>query len=422
MLKQAAALLFAAMCLPAVAGEAGDLTRQHLYAGTLPDGLNELRPFYERGDMEARFGVGLVSFSNGLEHFAQGLYRYGFSLPVAAGAVGLALPVPLNPEPESIDYDKFRALLQRLVEDMDAARDALMAASESGDYVVPVDLLQVRLDIDGDGVGNDAEAVGALLQAIFGGATVPGPTDSGAPPPTEAQPQSVVVGFDRADAFWIAGYTQVIAAQADFLLAHDFREMFESTFHRFFPKSGVLSGHVTGLRQGQGVGELFDPDTEVALMDAIAFIHTIDWPVTDGDRLKRVRDRLKAITGLSRANWDAILAETDNDRELLPNPNQTGITPDVKVTQAQIDAWRATLDTVDQVLEGELLVPHWRFQRGVDLKAYFDSARRTDLVMLLQGFDAVQFLRDGPVASAESFRAAGEAFGGELSGYVFWFN
>src|SRR5690606_15103041 len=129
-----------------------------------------------------------------------------------------------------------------------------------------------------------------------------------------------------------------------------------------------------------------------------------------------------AITGLSRRNWEAILAETDDNRELLPSPRQHGITPDAMITEEQVNAWMAALDTADQVLDGTLLIPHWRFQKGFDLKAYFETARKTDLVMLITGYDALPFLKDGPIASAESFRAANEVFGDALIGYAFWFN
>jgi hypothetical protein len=96
--------------------------------------------------------------------------------------------------------------------------------------------------------------------------------------------------------------------------------------------------------------------------------------------------------------------------------------PDGVVTDEVVAAWRETLDVAEQILNGELLVPHWRFRQGFDLRAYFETATRTDIVMLLTGYDALPFLKDGPVASAESFAAANRVFGNEFLGYVFWFN
>lgn len=420
MLRLAIVALCAALSLPAVAGEAGDLARKNLYAGTIGQGLTELKPFYERQDMEGRFGVGLLSFIQSVEHFAQGLYRHGFASPDAGPIMGapLAMPVPVNANPEPLDYGKFRAILQLLVDDMDAAQVALLAAGESGDYVVPVEVLKVRIDLDGDGTGSEAESIGNVLGAMLGWATIPGPTDPGAPSPTQPTPPDSTIGFDRADAIWLAGYSQVLAAQADFLLAHDFHQLFETTFHRLFPRAGLPMQNYT-----MSTGTLMlDPASDNAIADALAAIHHLNWPVAEPDRLKRVLARFKDITALSRRNWDAILAETDDNHELLPSPRQHGIAPDAQVTDEQVQAWLATLDTADQVLDGKLLIPHWRFHQGFDLKAYFETAKKTDLVMLITGYDALPFLKDGPIATPESFAAANRVFGDSLFGYAFWFN
>jgi hypothetical protein len=42
--------------------------------------------------------------------------------------------------------------------------------------------------------------------------------------------------------------------------------------------------------------------------------------------------------------------------------------------------------------------------------------------MILTGLGAVPFLKDGPIASAEDFRAIQDAFGSDWLGYAFWFN
>jgi hypothetical protein len=144
--------------------------------------------------------------------------------------------------------------------------------------------------------------------------------------------------------------------------------------------------------------------------------------VVEPDRLAGVLKRLQKITSLSRASWDAILAETDDNRELVPSPRQTSLVPDAKVTDEVVAAWRETLDTADKVLSGELLVPHWRFRQGFDLNAWFNGATRFDFVMLLHGLDALPYIKEGPVASAESFAAGNRVFGDQWLGYVFWFN
>jgi len=391
---------------PVLAGPAGDTLRTTLYAGTLGEGLGKLAPMAAGGDSEAAFGVGVLKLATAIEHFAQTLYRHGFDLPDGRPA-GITGPhVPQNPNPEPFDYAGVRQMLATLVSELDDARTAFDAAAKSGDYVVPINPVLARIDANGDGKAEEGESLGGLLTMWSSGGTTE-------PPP---MPQNEI-GFDRADAFWFAGYTQVIAAQADFLLAHDFSSFVNATFHRFFPKAGFPM-----QPYAEGGQLMFDPATDTGIADLVAAIHTISWPVSDAARLSGVRDRLKAVLDYSRQDWGAILAETDDNHELLPSPRQTPMMPNATITDEKVAAWRATLDKADAVLDGALLVPHWRFKQGFDLKAYFTTAKTTDLVMILTGAGALPFVHDGPVASSEDFRAVQTAFGDDWLGYAFWFN
>ena len=434
MLKRLLAVALVAMVapFPALAGSAADLLREGLYSGKLDAAATALTPLADAGDQEAKFGLGLVTFVTAIENVSQALYRYGATAPdggpMAAGMLGVPMATgPANPNPTPLDYDLFRAELDGFVQTLDTAAAALEAAGASGDYVVPVDILKLRIDLNDDGTAADNETVGTVMGAMFG----MNPAElAGAPPPsgdrtqsgaTHAEPAPAAprgeIGFDRADAIWLAGYSNVLAAQADFLLAHDFSDLFNATFHRLFPKSGLPMQAFT-----RGGMLALDPESDSAIADAIALIHTLNWPVIERERLQRVLERGKTVTALSRQNWDAILAETDDDRELVPNPRQTALVPDGQVTDEMVAAWRATLDTLDRILAGELLIPHWRFKQGFDLKAYFETAERTDFVMILTGYGALPFLKDGPIASAEDFAAANSVFGDNLLGYAFWFN
>ena len=106
----------------------------------------------------------------------------------------------------------------------------------------------------------------------------------------------------------------------------------------------------------------------------------------------------------------------------MPAPQQTPIFPEGDVTDEMVVAWHDTLDKAEQMLDGELLLPHWRFRQGFDLRAYFESATRTDLVLILTGYGALPFLKEGPIASAEDFAAANAVFGESALGYAFYFN
>jgi hypothetical protein len=443
MLKRVVVAALAATMLtavPAAAGQGGDALREALYAGAYAEGIAALSPLAAGGDQEAKFGLGLLQMLSSIEGFSRALYRYGATTP-ATGPLGPVLgpQTPANPNPEKLTYEAFRGVLDAFVTGMDEARATLEGAGASGDYVVPVEPLRLKMDVDGDGVAEDSETLAAIIATITGQDPLanPGPPMPTVEPPPEstggrqrqqsdpsgapAAPEGPVIGFDRADAIWFAGYSEVFAIPADFLLAHDFSDFFNVAFHRFFPRAGLM---MQPYSTGTGSALVIDPQTDTAIADLIAAIHTINWAVVEPDRLKRVLARAHAVTNYSRQDWDAILAETDDDHELIPSPRQTPFGPgeDFRVTDEKVAAWRATLDAFDKVLDGELLLPHWRFRQGFDLRAYFETATRTDVVMLLTGAGALPFLKDGPKADAETFRAANEAFGGNLIGFAFWFN
>jgi hypothetical protein len=400
---------------PALGGQAGTITTNALYSGALADGLAELEPLAAADDHEAWFGIGAIRLTQAVEKLTQALYRHGFAVEAGTEAFGMGviLPVPQNPDPEPLDYEGVRGILSDLVAGLDAARPAFDTAAQAGDYVIAINPLKIRIDANGDGQVEDTESLAGLFSA-WNGMTV---DQLLAPPEPGGPPKFDHFGFDRADGYWFAGYTQVLAAQADFLLAHDFEEFTNSLFHRLFPRAGFP------LQDAVADSVMFlDPQADTAIADFIAAIHTLDWSVMDAAQLEGVRTRLVSVLAYSRKNWTAILEETDDDHELLPSPGQTAIIPGTSVDDAKVAAWLVTLDKASDVLDGRLLLPHWRFDRGFDLGAYFETATETDLVMILTGLGAVPFLADGPIVSQEDFRAIEEAFGSDWLGYAFWFN
>ena len=411
---------------PAALAADPEAIRSAAYDGRLTEEMAALEAACDAGDTEACLGAGLGALIGAYEGLAQGVYRHGAVAPGTTAAAllmglsdGAAEPVPANPSPEPLSYAQLRDILDSFVTGLDTARARFEQAGASGDYVLTLEPLRVPFDLNGDGRIDAGETLAPLFSGLL--ASTDNPADAGAGP-SPAAALDLQLGLDRADGFWLAGYTQIIAAPVDWLLAHDFSRFFDAYMHRVFPQAGLpLQEFVTGSG-AEELEALLDAETSIGIADMIAGIHALDFPVVDAGRLAGVRTRLKSVTALSRQNWQAILAETDDDHELLPSPQQTPPVPDAPVTQAHIDAWMATLDSVDKVLDGELLLPHWRFAQGFDLRAYFETAERTDLVLLLTGLDALPYLKDGPVASAADFEAANATFGDQLFPYAIWFN
>ena len=420
------ALGLSLLAAPAAFGsETGDAIVSAAYDGQLSASRADFATECEAGDSEACFGAGLGELVYGYETLAQAMYRHGATVPgntAAALIFGFDTgdsrqPQPANPNPEPLTYDQLRTILDATVASLDKARAHFEKAGETGDYVVLLDPLRLRFDIDGDGTVGEAETMSGLALEVLAISTRLDDFDAPKVKNKSGEVPDTSVGFDRADALWFAGYTQVVASPLDWLLAHDFSGFYNAYFHRIFPNAGLpMQDHTTG-------GVLFlDGDSDAGFADMIAAVHTLRFPVTDADRLAGVLDRLTSITALSRRNWAAILAETDDVRELVPSPSQTSIMPGEPVTQEIVDAWLATLDALDQITAGDLLLPHWRFSQGFNLKTYFETATETDIVMLLTGQGALPYLADGPIADAESFAALNRVMGEDWPLFALWFN
>ncbi len=75
------------------------------------------------------------------------------------------------------------------------------------------------------------------------------------------------------------------------------------------------------------------------IADFIAMIHLINWPLAEPARIAAARERLLKVGELNRVTWKLARAETDDDREWLPNPRQkSGVLPMFAVTDERIDA------------------------------------------------------------------------------------
>jgi hypothetical protein len=74
------------------------------------------------------------------------------------------------------------------------------------------------------------------------------------------------------------------------------------------------------------------------------------------------------------------------------------------------------------ILDGKKLVPHWRFDRGMNVKRMFEESKRFDLVLLLTGSDAALYLEDGPLSSSGDWNSLMGVFQGNFLGYALWFN
>ena len=365
------------------------------------------------GDPLAAYAAGSVQFFVALEKLAAGLHRHGFDSPQSFMLPLMRLPVPSNPNPEPLTYDGFRQVLADFREAMAQSAATLAAVPAGADIGLEVDLRKLGIDLDEDSKITPQESAAAIMAALS--------NSSGDAP--DATP--LVFRFDRADGYWLQGYANFLMAQADFWLAHDFRQAFDESFHMLFPKAGLpMQDALVPLDDGSGSGSMFASEWRIA--DFVSLIHLVNWQVAEPERRKAARAELLEMIRLSREDWKAIRAETDNDKEWLPGPQQTGIHPltGLEVTENEVQAWHAALQMAEDLLEGRKLLPHFRFaDKGINMKRFFEEPKPFDLVLSISGPGVVPYLEQGPMLTSEEWWALQNQFGG--SGFVtfaLWFN
>ena len=410
-------------------------------------------------DDTAQFALGFARFAGAVEALIQSLHRYGLynaaeesQLFGLAGFPFLRLPVPENPAPDPVSYEALREMLRAFGDDL-AEAEAVLAKAGTRTVELPLDLARIRLDLDGDGEASESEYLLMIFEAVAG------------PVRVVSGPEPFLVDFDASDAAWLQAYTHLLMAMVDFPLAYNWQEAYAASFHGLFPDSftprtklsslmGDLQaklaeiGPPVPLRQPdcsprssadckgewaqyiEAWQELRESESYRieksleygSIADLIAFIHLNHWPVVEPDRMANALGHLESMVELSRENWRRILAETDDAREWIPGPSQSGVLVGMRIDQARVDGWLAFLDEFEMVLKGEKLLPHWRFLQGFNLRRMFLEPRTFDIVLFAQGAAIVPYLEDGPIANKATWRQITNVFGGDFFRYFIWIN
>lgn len=358
-------------------------------------------------DRQARFSLGILQFFGAVETLGQQLYRYGLD-PNPAQQMGipfLRFPVAMdNPNPEPMDYEHWRDLFETLEENLQAAEATLDRVGDDR-VKVPVRFAQIRLDLNGDGTLNEAEEFLQIYQTY----------NRNIDANFIEQAKAFSIAFDTGDAYWLQGYCNLLMSMTDTILAYDTQELFERLGSRFFARVETPYSMPSTVPANR----IWEAD----IADAIAAIHLLRLDPIEPERLAIALDRARTVIALSRQSWNAIVQETDNDREWIPNATQTSVIP-AAVTGEQIDTWYLMLDEMERVLSGQKLLPHWRFPNdlGVNLERVFLEPDVFDLVLWVQGSAALPYLESGELTQTETWRELISVFGGNFVGFAIWFN
>lgn len=394
---------------------AGHLQQGHV---TAAETYLKSRLLAESTNSQARFALGVVQVLSAIEKLGQDQYRYGaFSGSVRSLPV-LRLPVPVNPQPEPVTYQQVRQVFADFQARLIAAEAELAKVDLKQEVKLPLDLLSLRLDLTGDGASGAKES----FLEVLGVATRPRPGVPGT---------DMRVTFDAGDVPWLRGYCHFLAGFCDIVLAYDHQRLFDHTGQLLYPRhvSSQPIDEPLDLTQGQPL------EFDRQILDFVAALHLVSLPLKEPRRMESARGHLLEMIRTSRESWSLILAETDNDHEWLPNPQQTGVLG-IPVTREVVDGWHGVLAEMEDLLEGRKLVPFWRDYarflggsrpvpaegRGVNLRRFFAEPRDFDLILLIQGTGALPYIERGTLSRPETWDNLTRIFRGQFFGFAVWFN
>jgi hypothetical protein len=394
------------------AGEAADQARQILESGQLVEGEKTITDKLNKNpsDNELRFGLGLIRFTRAIERYAQSQYKYGLRPPKNTQIPFLRFPVPLNPNPEPLTYEAQRDVFKTLLADLEQV-DLTLGSIGDAPVKIKLNLSNIKFDLRNDGKADESGRLASILSSLR-------MMDE----PTQEKIEPFEVVFDTSDVYWLRGYTHLTSATLQFLLAYDWHVTFEQSGRLFYPKStptsfDEASQTIDTDKSRSFIGSNFE------IADVIALLHEIRWPVAEPQRMKAAHTHFKQVISLGRLTWKSILAETDDDHEWIPNPTQKGgVLRGMPVGKEQVDEWLAALDDFDAILDGKILIPYWRFNKGLNFKKVFYEPRQFDMVLWFTGHAAVSFLEDGPIIASEIWFKRDRVFGGHFLSYAAWFN
>lgn len=394
--------LLIVLTLPARAETSSADVEGFLVDGKLAEGKQAMHARVKANpkDAEAQYAVGVFSVLIAAENLSQNLYRYGLRAD-APRAPFVRMPVPKNPDPEELTYEKWRAVLQQFIDDV-AIAEAELAKVDDPEVKLKLPVGMMRMDLNGDGKAEEGETFWKVFTSVAWRAAK-----------LDEDQKRFEIGFDKADVHWMIGYTHLLRAMAEAYLAYDTSEFFTNTASIFF--AGVESplAQLQTDRQNNFMDQI---------ADAVLTIHLMKFELVEPQRMEVARQHLLTMISQSRLVWEYCTQETDDDREWIPNANQTSLTP-LTVNEERIAGWAAFLNEAEEVLEGKKLIPHWRVNdsRGINLRRVFTEPTRFDLVGWAHGVSALPFLEEGDKVSTDTARTLSRTFQGRFLVFAVWF-
>lgn len=349
---------------------------------------------------EERLALGMVQFLHAIEGTFQTRWTYGMTdrsgmLPL------LRLPLDDNPAPKAFEAGVIATLFREAEAGLATSIATLEAVPEGTAAGLEINLADLWFDVNASTTRDPGEGLIDILNAA-------------AFQTAEAAPALPSIRFDAADAAWAAAYGHLLSGFSELVLAYDPTE----------PITRILNARQVMAEWGPpNPSMIFGGQKLPDEIDMLAMVFATLNQQPDKPRMLAAEAHFLAMIENNRRFWARVDAETDNDREWLPNARQvSGMGVALPPETGQV--WQAVLADAEALLKGEKLIPYWRTgdAGGINLHLLFTDPRPVDVPGWFQGWAALPYLQSGPLVSGESWSRFEAMMTGDAMLFALWFN
>ncbi len=323
---------------------------------------------------EELFALAGLRFLGGIEAALQLRWQTGIradwsELPI------LRLPIPENPNARPFAPADFTALLTGLDADMEAARSALTQLADRP-FALEIRLADLWFDINTNGKRDDGENLGAVTGLTLGGGRM-----------VSVDVQDPVITFDTADGAWLQAYTHFLSGFVSTAQAYDP----EPAIQRVMDSSAAIYALWGDTPPPNALDMMFGRQVDRIAMVLFALSKTPDKALAAD-----AYGHFLAMIQENRRFWSLVELEEDNQNEWVPNDRQVSGLGIIMPPETG-KRWQAVLADAEALLQGEVLIPHWRFgaEAGINLKKAFENPPAIDLVTWIQGEGLLPYAEKG---------------------------
>ncbi len=159
------------------------------------------------------------------------------------------------------------------------------------------------------------------------------------------------------------------------------------------------------------------------IIDSIYILFEVLRQDPDKFHLDRARVHWAEMIQSNQKFWQVVALETDNNREWVPNAQQTSALGITLATET-MQTWQNILKEADAVVQGKLLIPHPLLPdgMGISLKDYFETPAPLDILGWFQGRSAYPYARHGQRMSSTSWQRLQRLSNGSASLFAIFLN